>query len=244
MSDHYNDFIEQLTAVPKLENIKVALFVQPHPDDNEIGAGGTMAYLKSMGVEVYALTVTDDHRVDGATTPTLRQKEALAAMEYLGVKNAGFLGFANKTDASAREIADEILKVVRELRPDALFSVDPDLENECHSDHLKVGLAVRYCFLDCGCEFYPYDDQIKAQKQAYGIKILGQYYTDKANTFVDISDYEELKYGAVACHTSQCSPELLHLLKTQSRYFANGTDCTAIERIKLVSLLQSHCFNI
>ncbi len=244
MSNDYGKLVEQVSAIPSLESIKVALFIQPHADDNEIGAGGTIAYLKSIGVEVYGLTVTDDRFIEGATTPTVRQKEAMEAMEYLGVKNAGFLGFADKTDASPRAIADEILKVIREIRPDAIFSVDPDLENECHSDHLNVGLAVRYCFIDCGCEFYPYDDQLKAKEQAYDIKVLGQYYTDKANTFVDISEFEELKYGAVACHASQCTPELLQLLKVQSRYFAKGTGCAAIERIKLISSVQAHCFNL
>ena len=28
-------------AYPKLEDIQSALFIQPHPDDNEIGAGGS-----------------------------------------------------------------------------------------------------------------------------------------------------------------------------------------------------------
>ena len=48
----------ELAAVPKLETVRRALFIQPHPDDNEIGAGGTMAYLLSRGAEVFGLTVT------------------------------------------------------------------------------------------------------------------------------------------------------------------------------------------
>ena len=39
-------------AYPKLEDIQSALFIQPHPDDNEIGAGGTMAYLTHRGIPV------------------------------------------------------------------------------------------------------------------------------------------------------------------------------------------------
>ena len=51
---------ELLCAPPDLSKAKRVLFVQPHPDDNQIGAGGTMAWLISLGVEVYELTVTDD----------------------------------------------------------------------------------------------------------------------------------------------------------------------------------------
>ena len=36
----YMDF---MIDYPKMDDIKTALFIQPHPDDNEIGAGGTMA---------------------------------------------------------------------------------------------------------------------------------------------------------------------------------------------------------
>ena len=49
-----------LCSPPDLSKAQRVLFVQPHPDDNQIGAGGTMAWLKSLGVEVYELTVTDD----------------------------------------------------------------------------------------------------------------------------------------------------------------------------------------
>ena len=99
----------ELAAVPKLETVRRALFIQPHPDDNEIGAGGTMAYLLSRGAEVFGLTVTDD-RLDCPPDQyrdglSLRQREALDAMARLGVQSAGFLGFADKTDATAEQIA-------------------------------------------------------------------------------------------------------------------------------------------
>ncbi|QIK69236.1 hypothetical protein G7062_02555 [Erysipelothrix sp. HDW6C] len=43
---------------PKFDDITSALFIQPHPDDNEIGAGGMMAKLVDKGIPVYSLTVT------------------------------------------------------------------------------------------------------------------------------------------------------------------------------------------
>ena len=51
---------DTLCSPPDLSKAKRVLFVQPHPDDNEIGAGGTMAWLVSLGVEVWELTVLDD----------------------------------------------------------------------------------------------------------------------------------------------------------------------------------------
>ena len=41
---------DMLCAPPDLSKAERVLFVQPHPDDNQIGAGGTIAWLRSLGV--------------------------------------------------------------------------------------------------------------------------------------------------------------------------------------------------
>jgi LmbE family N-acetylglucosaminyl deacetylase len=97
---------DAICAPPDITKAKRVLFVQPHPDDNQIGAGGTIAYLRSLGVECYELTVTDDRFAEPEyigkenDIQTVRQKEVLAAQLKLGMKNAGFLGFADKNDNS------------------------------------------------------------------------------------------------------------------------------------------------
>ena len=73
---------DMLCSPPDLSKAKRVLFVQPHPDDNQIGAGGTIAWLRSLGVEVYELTVTDDRYAEPEyigkenEVQTVRQKEA------------------------------------------------------------------------------------------------------------------------------------------------------------------------
>ena len=69
--------------------------------------------------------ITD--RTYNGTGLTVRQKEALEAQKILGMKNAGFLGFCDRTECSAREISKKIVEVIREIRPDAVFSVDPNM---------------------------------------------------------------------------------------------------------------------
>ena len=84
-------------AYPKLEDIQSALFIQPHPDDNEIGAGGTMAYLTHRGIPVYGLTVTEGRGGSKTIEPEelgkIRKIEAQNAMDVLGVVNLGCLGY-------------------------------------------------------------------------------------------------------------------------------------------------------
>lgn len=241
---------DALCAPPDITKAKKVLFVQPHPDDNQIGAGGTIAYLRSLGVEVYELTVTDDRFAEPEyigkenEVQTIRQKEALAAQQFLGMKNAGFLGFADKNDNSEREISLKILEVIRKIKPDYVLTVDPNLETECHSDHIKVGNAVKYAAMDSLCNFYPEFQNGTFRDDAWAVKGIGFYYTDKPNTLIDITEFEEMKMQSVRCHKSQAEPALLAAIMLQQKMFAEGTDFKAAEPLRLLSSLQMHCFNL
>ena len=239
-----------LCSPPDLSKAKRVLFVQPHPDDNQIGAGGTIAWLRSLGVEVYELTVTDDRYAvpeyigKENEIQTLRQKEALEAQKCLGIKNAGFLGFADKNDNSVREISLKIVEVIRKVQPDYVLTVDPQLETECHSDHIKVGEAVKFAAMDALCDFYPEFDNGQLRKDAWRVKGVGFYYTDKPNTLVDITEFEELKMKSIKCHVSQAEPALLAAIMLQNKMFAEGTEFKAAEPLRLLTNLQMHCFNL
>lgn len=239
-----------LCAPPSIKNAKKVLCVQPHPDDNQIGMGGTIAYMRSLGIEVYELTVTDDRYAEPEyigkekEVVTIRQKEALSAQQALGMKNAGFLGFADKNDNTEREISLKVMEVIREIKPDYVFTVDPNLATECHSDHIKVGNAVKYAVMDAQCDFYPEFIDGKKRNDAWKVSAIGFYYTDKPNTLVDISDFEEEKMKAVKCHVSQAEPALLAAIMLQQKMFAEGTEYKAAEPLRMLNSLQIHCFNL
>ncbi|MCL2105759.1 MAG: PIG-L family deacetylase [Oscillospiraceae bacterium] len=238
---------QKLMEPPKLESVKRALFIQPHPDDNQIGAGGTIAMLVDRGVEVWELTVLDD-RFTSLTYSgeglSPRQREALAAQACLGMKNAGFLGFGDRTKAPMREIADAITPVIRGIRPDAVFTVDPNLENECHEDHVKVARAVQTAVMDAQFAFLPEYADGKPREDIWRVGTLGFYYTDKPNTVVDISDYEEKKFEAMRCHASQMSPGLQTGIRLLSQQLAMGTAYGCAEALRMISALQMHCFHL
>lgn len=241
---------DAICAPPDITKAKRVLFVQPHPDDNQIGAGGTIAYLRSLGVEVYELTVTDDRYAEPEyigrenDVQTIRQKEALAAQQLLGMKNAGFLGFADKTDASEREISLKIVEVIRKVKPDYVITADPNLATECHSDHIKIGNAVKFAAMDALCNFYPDFDNGKLREDAWRVKGVGFYYTDKPNTLIDITEFEQLKMDSIKCHVSQAEPALLAAIMLQQKLFAEGTQFKSAEPLRMLSSLQMHCFNL
>ncbi len=243
------EIFRQLTQPPSLEGITRALFIQPHPDDNQIAVGGTMASLVAKGVEVWELTVCDDFHadvryigMDRATTVTQRMEEVHAAQQVLGIKDAGFLGFDDKTHASVDAIADAILPVIRSIRPDAVFTVDSNLRNECHSDHIKVGQAVRKAVEDAPHAFYPTFIDGQPRKDTWTVPILGLYFTDDPNTQVDTSSYQEIKHQSIRAHASQADEQLLALIAARDAIAGSALHVQAAETMKLLAPLHRHCF--
>lgn len=239
--------VKYLCSPPDILSAKRLLFIQPHPDDNQIGAGGTIAKLVSLGAEVWELTVMDDRETDleyHGEGHTLRQSEALEAQKILGMKNAGFLGFADRSRDDVREISDRIVEVIRAIRPDAVITADPQMQNECHEDHIKVGNAVKTAFLDCEWDFYPEYVDNKPREDTCSPAMLGFYYTDRANVKVDITGFEAKKYEAIHAHASQKNEQIEMMLMLLDKLTAQGTDFESAEGLRMQSRIQSHCFNL
>src|ERR1700730_7263413 len=97
------------------------LIVAPHPDDAELGVGGTILVLKSQGARVGVLDLTD-----GEPTPhgsrEIRRAETEAATKILGLDWRGNLGLANRSLVADLEARRRLAGAFRELRPAWLFA--------------------------------------------------------------------------------------------------------------------------
>ena len=235
-------------SYPKIEEIKVALFIQPHPDDNEIGAGGTMAYLVKKGVKVYGLTVTqgrggsDDPSITPEMLGAIRQREADQAMKITGTINLGDLGYHDQNPITHDKLVKDFVSVIREVKPDAIFTVDPDLPNEMHPTHIQVGKALCEAFMRCGQVYYPFDEH--CVHEVHKVKTIGFYFTSDDNTIVDISDVYSIKREAILAHQSQMDEESVSFFDELFKLYATNTPYQYAERLKLLSALHTHCFAI
>lgn len=114
------------------------LAVGAHPDDVELGCGGTLALLARAGRSVGILDLT---RGEAGTrgTPETRAAEAAEAARLLGAcfRDGLDLGDGNlKTDRAAEL---EVIEVVRRRRPRLVFA---PLPNDRHPDHVRAGRLV------------------------------------------------------------------------------------------------------
>jgi LmbE family N-acetylglucosaminyl deacetylase len=100
------------------------LLIAPHPDDEVLGAGGTLAKHSKEKDEVYLCIVTKAYTPDWSKEFIEgRRKEVLRANKVLGIKRTFFLDFPTvKLDTvPQKELNDSVSKCVRDLEPDIVY---------------------------------------------------------------------------------------------------------------------------
>jgi LmbE family N-acetylglucosaminyl deacetylase len=190
--------------------------VQAHPDDAEFLCGGTVALLVVEGKDVAYLLVTrgdkgsDDPEMTSERLSAIREQEQRRAAEVQGVKPVVFLdGYFDSEVEVTLALRREIVLVIRQLKPDIVFTFDPWKRNEPHPDHRAVGM----CTLDaiaCARNHMSYPEQLVDGITAHRVKELYYYATDRPNCWVDISSVVDKKVAALRCHESQTKHKNLY----------------------------------
>ena len=95
------------------------LIIAPHPDDAELGMGGTVVKLARQGHTVHILDVTN-----GEPTPhgsvEIRAKEMAAAAEIMGVRRS-ILGLRNRQVTHNIESRHAMAAAIRVHKPNWMF---------------------------------------------------------------------------------------------------------------------------
>lgn len=109
------------------------LVVGPHPDDQELGMGGSIIRLASQGHNLIVLDVTN-----GEPTPygslEEREKEWTEAAKIMGVKRR-LLGLKNREVQHTLEARHQMAGVIREHQAEIIFL---PFEEDAHPDHRAV----------------------------------------------------------------------------------------------------------
>ena len=127
----------------------------------------------------------------------MRRAEAIAAGTHLGAKAFHFLDHGDGT-RNVLGLSVQIARVIREVRPDAIFAPDPWLAFTSHLDHAVTGRAAANAFLMSGRAAIPGGGDTRNRCAS----AIGYYFTAQPNTVVDISAVFE-KVRAIALHDSQ-----------------------------------------
>jgi LmbE family N-acetylglucosaminyl deacetylase len=126
----------EFAALPMAQMERQALFVGSHPDDIEIGAGGTLARMVDLGWDIHACIATDDPDPHLAA---VRRREALNALSSLGV-DADHVLFLGLRDSRVNVDGDTVGRFRRALAQRGIVPtlVFTHTEADSHNDHRAV----------------------------------------------------------------------------------------------------------
>ena len=237
--------------VPKIEEHSRFLFIGPHPDDIEIGAGATVAAMSAAGKHISFLICTDgryglEYAPPGTTPEALidiRKAEALAGAKALGVTDVRFLDLSDGGGYEKDTLLNAVAQAVGELRPDIIFAPDPFVPGECHYDHLAVAEAARTVAF-----FAPFREIMALHgARSADVRALAYYMTARPNRYVATGAYFARQFEALRCHESQF-PEGSEALKSVTLYLKLRTADFGLRSLKgraegfrVLGKTQMHC---
>lgn len=190
--------------------------VGAHPDDVEIGCGGTLALLASQGHRVGIVDLTDGEPTPRSSGPDERLAEAAAAAKVLGVAYRQTLPFPNRRLFDSFEVRVELSKIFRRWRPRVVVGI-ADKTPLASPDHAQaVAITEAAVFYS---RLTKWDDTFDGlpvhtvpQLLSYflfaGVPQVphGQY-----PLVVDIAGHLDTKLEAIGCYKSQFPPEKAHV---------------------------------
>ena len=172
-----------------------------HPDDAELGCGGTILKLIDQGKKAGIVDLTRGE-LGSRGTPELRAEEAAAAARILGLHARENLGYRDGFFQNDAVHQEGIIRMIRHYQPEVVIGGAPF---DRHPDHGRSSALVRDAVFYSGLARIETTHEGLPQ-QAWRPKRLFYYIQDHAltpNFVVDISPYWESKVLAMQAFGSQ-----------------------------------------
>lgn len=231
------------------------LVVGPHPDDQELGMGGTIAMLAAQGHRVLLLDITN-----GEPTPhgsvEVRAKEAEVAAKALSAPSnpvtRHLLGLRNRFVEQSVEARHMVAGVIRAHQAQIIFVPHPE---DAHPDHRAVTRIVEDARFDSKLTKIdmPTPAGMEMGPPIYP-KWLFHYYAThlrvvpKPSFLMDISKYLPQKMASIAAYHSQfeANPKnraVVEWVRAEALYMGSRIGVAAAEPFFAVEPVGLGCFD-
>lgn len=196
------------------------MVIAAHPDDIEFGCAGTIAKWTAQGTLATYIVVTSGNIGTHDPAFTLeslaehREKEQRAAAAVCGVHQVEFLRHNDGEVMPTLELRKELVKLIRQYKPEVVFSMDPTAFLSSsnyinHPDHRAVAVATVDAIAPVASMplMYP---ELGAPHAVHEVWIQ---WTERPDTWIDISTTIDLKMNALRQHKSQVSEDTVQGLR-------------------------------
>jgi LmbE family N-acetylglucosaminyl deacetylase len=194
---------------------KIVLGIAAHPDDLDFSTSGTLAKFAAQGAEVHYLILTDGSKgsadlkaIPGELTET-REAEQQAAVKAIGGTSAQFLGYPDGGLLVTLELKKDIVRVIREIKPDVVITMDPSVLYSAergfinHPDHRAAGQAALDAVFPLARDHMSFPELYAQGYQPHKVETILLTNFEQQNFVVDITDTIDKKLAALAAHASQ-----------------------------------------
>jgi LmbE family N-acetylglucosaminyl deacetylase len=189
---------------------KRAMAIFAHPDDVDFGCSGTLAsWIRAAGTHVTYCVITSGQKGthDPKMTPELmaetRQREQRAAGEAIGVEDFVFLGRQDGELEATMELRGAVCRVIREHRPEVVFTNDPWAHYQVHPDHRVAGWSGLDGVIAARDHLF-FPEQLRGGKlKKHRVSRVFLFGTREPNLWFDISGTLAKKLAALKSHASQ-----------------------------------------
>jgi LmbE family N-acetylglucosaminyl deacetylase len=179
------------------------LVVAPHPDDDVIGCGGSIALHRSLGHNVHVVYMTSGDagsiKIPKKTLGDVREKEALAALRVLDVSQYTFFRLPDGYVSTDDNVLKRFIELIRETKPNVIYIPH---EADAHRDHKRTHKIVAEAVRRAAYEAF---QECKGKPWSVGTVLCYEVWTPiQSVTYVeDISPFMKKKLEALQKHASQ-----------------------------------------
>ena len=171
----------------------------PHPDDLELGAGGTIAAHVAQGDSVGLCDLTLGEMGSNGT-PEERRAESLAAARVLGAAWRVNLGWPDRAISGVATQTRTAVELIRRARP---RTIAVPFWTDRHPDHEAASRVLTDTIFNSGLRRYEADGEPWRPEWTcyYFINDMAE-----PSFVVDVSAHYETKWRALECYQSQFAP--------------------------------------
>lgn len=206
------------------------LAIGAHPDDVELGMGGTIASLVQRGCRVVILDLSDGEPTPNGT-PQKRAQETRLASEALGVSERLNAGLPCREIQDSIDARTRVATIIRQVKPSVLFV--PHWEDS-HPDHVQASA------LCDAARFYAKFVKTTMAHEPHIVRKTWYYYSIHLRArvdpalLVDISEQVDKKRKALEAYHSQFlanprNKEVIDRVLLENHYWGAQAYCRAAE---------------
>ena len=188
------------------------LAVTPHPDDCEGGCGGTLGkWIHESATEAVIVLCTNgdkgtgDREMPPARLAATREREQQDAADLLGVKEVVFLSHPDGGLEDTMLFRGQLVREIRRHKPEAVLCIDPYRSNShTHRDHRISGQVTLDAAFTYAWSYLHFPEQITQEGlEPHQVREAYLWGGESPDTYVDITEYIELKAKSLGAHMSQ-----------------------------------------